>query len=308
MTDSATDTASSSLYKYVSVTGLRRILDGSIRFSQPSAFNDPFEFLPEIVMPDGEPERRISLAFDIMAKRRHPPVGDVGEVLDQHRSSDATARSIVEELNRVIGVFCLSRVNDSLLMWSHYADQYAGAVVEFDGSHEFFAGQIDVEYRPQRPRKHVSVFSGAVEPVPVAELCVKSDQWKYEREVRIVRQFADCEQVGEDPRSFPIFVQKIPLEAINSITLGERTPVPEQREIYQRIKETKIFLLLAAIDDTGYGFRREIIKYGVPASQMGPAMSTRTAHIFSDASTLHGEFARLLIEKHPLSRFVNKTV
>jgi hypothetical protein len=25
-------------------------------------------------------------------------------------------------------------------MWSHYADQYAGAVVEFDSGHEFFAG------------------------------------------------------------------------------------------------------------------------------------------------------------------------
>lgn len=33
-------------------------------------------------------------------------------------------------------------------MWSHYADQYAGAVVEFDGPYEFFDGQIDVEYTP----------------------------------------------------------------------------------------------------------------------------------------------------------------
>jgi len=32
---------------YVGIAGLRRILEGPIRFTQPSAFNDPFELLPE---------------------------------------------------------------------------------------------------------------------------------------------------------------------------------------------------------------------------------------------------------------------
>ena len=58
-----------------------------------------------------------------------------------------------------------------------------GAAVEFDGSHEFFAGQIDIDYRPTRPRRHVEVYlKGA--PIPVAELCAKSDQCAYEQEVR----------------------------------------------------------------------------------------------------------------------------
>ncbi len=55
-----------------------------------------------------------------------------------------------QQSNQHIGILSLARVKDSLLRWSHYVDQYAGAVVGFDGFHEFFAGQIDVEYRSTR--------------------------------------------------------------------------------------------------------------------------------------------------------------
>src|SRR5665647_407487 len=102
-----------SLYKYVSVRRLKAILDGSIRFTQPSAFNDPFELLPEIVIPDGEPERPISVSFDLAAKRRNPPVGDVADLPDRCSSSDPTSRDIVQQLNALIGILSLSRIGDS---------------------------------------------------------------------------------------------------------------------------------------------------------------------------------------------------
>jgi hypothetical protein len=308
MTHEATDSAASSLYKYVDIAGLERILKGTIRFTQPSAFNDPFELLPEVVIPIDEPERPINISFNIIAKRRDPPVGEVNDVPDHCRASDPTSRDIVQQLNSLIGILSLSRTNDSLLMWSHYADQYAGAVIEFDGSHEFFAGQIDVEYRRFRPKKHLSVYQTADEPVPVAELCAKSDQWKHEREIRVIRCLAECERVGEDPRGFPVYIQRVPIEAIRSVTIGERTKVPDQREIYARVKDTKIALSLAAIDHSGYAFRRERIKFDVPVSQVGPMMSPRTAHIFSDLQSQRGEFARWMVEKHPMSKAFNKPV
>jgi len=90
---------------------------------------------------------RSSVQFDILGERRNPPVGDVEVIPDGFGSGDPTSRDIVDQLNRRIGIFCLSRKSDSLLMWSHYADQYAGAVVEFDAAHELFAHPIDVEYR-----------------------------------------------------------------------------------------------------------------------------------------------------------------
>jgi hypothetical protein len=296
------------LYKYVDVAGLRRILDGSIRFTQPSAFNDPFELLPEIVLPTNEPARPINVSFDILARRRSPPVAELDHIPQNYCSSDATSRDIVRQLSVLIGILSVSRTNQSLLMWSHYADQYTGAVIEFDGSHEFFAGQIDIEYRPTRPKRDLSDYL-AGEPIPVSELCVKSDQAAHEQEVRVIRTLADCEKIDQyDQRGFQIYIRRIPLECIKGIFLGERTDVSVQREIYSRVKDTNISLTLAAVDASGYAFRHERIKFNVPASRMGPMMSPRTAHIFSNEQNVRAELARWMIDHHPLSKVVNKPI
>ena len=308
MTDAATGAASTPLYKYVDIAGLKRILQGSVRFTQPSAFNDPFELLPEVVVPNDAGERQLSFSFDVRAQRRQPPPGALNEVPDGCQASDAMSRDIVQQFNSLIGILCLSRVSDSLLMWSHYADQYAGAVVEFDGSHEFFDGQIDIEYRPLRPMRDIGAYVSPPEPIPVAELCAKSEQWKYEQEVRVIRSLADCEKNGIGPRGFPVYTQNLPPECIKSVTLGERTPVMEQRAIYDAVKDTRITLTLAAIDHRGYAFRRELIKMAVPVSEMNPWITPRTAHIFSHLTTPFGEIARHLIASHPMSKTVNKPV
>ncbi len=301
-------TEPTSFYKYVNLDGLRRILAGSVRLTQPSAFNDPFELLPEIVMPTNERERKINVQFDILGERRNPPDGEVEVIPDGFGSGDPTSRDIVNQLNALIGIFCLSRKSDSLLMWSHYADRYAGAVVEFDAAHEFFAHPIDVEYRARRPRRHIDDYLAGV-PIPVSELCTKSDQWAYEQEVRIIRRLVDCENTGKvDLRGFPIYTQTLPIEAIKSVMLGERMAVEVQREIFAIVMDTNIVLDLAAIDISGYGFRRERIKMHVPISKMGPWMSPRTAHIFRDLKSTRGEFARWMIDHHPLSKAVNKRV
>ncbi|HEY5209832.1 MAG TPA: hypothetical protein VIJ42_10345 [Stellaceae bacterium] len=308
MTDAATGAASAPLYKYVDIAGLRRILQGSVRFTQPSAFNDPFELLPEVVIANDSGEKQFSFSFDVRAQRRRPPPGALNEVPEGCQASDAMSRDIVQQFNSLIGILSLSRVNDSLLMWSHYADQYAGAVVVFDGSHEFFDGQIDVEYRPLRPMRDVGAYVSPPEPIPVAELCAKSEQWKYEQEVRVIRSLVDCEKKGIGPRGFPIYTQHLPPECIKSVTLGERTPVTEQRAIYDAVKDTRITLTLAAIDHRGYAFRRELIKMAVPVSEMNPWVTPRTAHIFSHLTTPFGEIARHLIANHPMSKTVNKPV
>jgi hypothetical protein len=306
MSDETPAVASPSLYKYVTRDVLKKILNGSVRFTQPTAFNDPFELLPEFVIPANATEEKVSIAFDILAQRRHPPVGDIDIVPEGSLSSDPTARDIVKDLNETIGILCLAQARDSLLMWSHYAEQYCGAVIEFDASHPFFANQIEVEYRSSRPRKDFQAFLQA--PVPLAELCTKSDQWRYEGEVRIVRLLSDCHSVGVDPRGFPVFVQAMPMEAVKSVTMGERMSVPDQREIYELIKDTDVGLLLAAIEHSGFTFRHERVKFNVPASRMQPMMSPRTAHIFNDGKSVRGEFAKWMVEKHPWSKIVNKPV
>ena len=299
MTDDA------SLYKYVSIVGLKRVLGGSVRFTQPGAFNDPFELLPELVIRKDYQNTGVSINFDLLATRRIPPVGEIKNISDGYTSSDFTSRNIVKDLNKMIGIFCVSKSPNYLLMWSHYADQYSGAVIEFDGSHDFFNGRIDIEYRTERQKKDLESYF--LEPVPLAEICVKSIDWQYEGEVRIIRKLSDCiDTKSLDQRGFPVFVQNMPLACIKTIAFGERTTVNHQREIYGLIRNTDIGLSLSALDNIGFTFRREVIRYSGPQSRnMGPTVSPRTAHIFSHLDSPLGEMARFMIEKHPASVIVN---
>ncbi len=181
------------LYKYVTINTLKHILSDGIRFTQPSAFNDPFELLPELCVSSTEAEKAISISFDINAERRFPPVGEIGTTPDGYNCSDIVSRKIVGQLNNSIGILCLSKNGTSLLMWAHYAAQYTGAVIEFDGAHEFFNGHFEVDYREARPKKDITAYLHEYKPVPLSELCVKPEQWSYEAEVRVIRKLSDCD-------------------------------------------------------------------------------------------------------------------
>ncbi len=100
----------------------------------------------------------------------------------------------------------------------------------------------------------------------------------------------------------------IPIDCIKAITLGERTPVAQQRDVFDLIKETNISLFLAAVANWHYQFRNELIKHNVPISETPPAISPRTAHIFSEWDNELGETARWMLEKHEYSEIVNETL
>ncbi|MGF6859212.1 DUF2971 domain-containing protein [Paraburkholderia sp. CI3] len=293
------------LHKYVNIATLKRILGGSIRMTQPGAFNDPFELLPEIIVRADQADEQVSFSFDILAPRRTNPLEAVVQLNDGHVASDITSRHILDQLNQQVGILCLSKSPNSILLWSHYADQYQGGVISFDANHEFFIGQIPVDYVEERPKKHIDSYKS--EHVPLAELCAKSVEWQYEQEVRIIRALRDCKKTEHlDQRGFPVFTADVPQEAVVTVALGERTPVAEQKEIYQLLRKTKIGLTLSAVDNVGYGFRQEIILY--PGEFRNPTVSPRTAHLFVDSNSFYAETARWMIDNHPASALVNKTV
>jgi hypothetical protein len=295
------------LYKYLTIDTLKKILSGSIRFTQPGAFNDPFEMLPELHIPESFREQNLKIKFSLTAPRREPPVGELKIDFESKHCSDVNSRKILASLNQSAGILCLTRNPASLLMWSHYADEYAGAMIEFEEEHDFFEGLFDIEYRKHRPKKDISSYLSDGVQIPIAELCVKPKEWEYEREIRIVRSLSECKKVKED-RKFPIFVMTIPQDAIKAIILGERTTIQNQKKIWSLVKDTHIALSLAAISNWGYEFRHEHIKFNKSVSELSPIISPRTANIFLDEGGSLGEVARWTIKNHKLSEMVNSTV
>ena len=294
-----------SLYKYVKFEDLKRILKGSIRFSQPGAFNDPFEMVPELYVPEEFGKQEVAFRFSLTAARREPLVGALDDDFTSDYCSDENSRRILDTLNQTIGILCLSRNGSSQLMWSHYAGGYSGAVVKFDETHKFFLGHFEIKYSERRPKMDIASLTYDDEPTPIAELCVKAQEWEYEKEVRVIRRLADCRYEGI-VNDFPIYVMDLPLDCIRSVTLGERMPVLHQREIWDLVKNMPdTWLYLDAVSNWGYEFRSEPIK--IPGLQ-NPLVSPRTAHMFADEEGIFGDLARAILEKHPLSKMMNHTL
>jgi hypothetical protein len=295
-----------SIYKYTSIENLHHILNGSIRLTQPGAFNDPFELAIEIYCPPEVLTTELNIGFDIKQKRRKKLKYKLNDDIKGEYCHDYISRVLIEQLNSSMGILCLTKNSDSLLMWAHYANGYSGVVIEFDDEHPFFEGLLEVRYTAKRPRVDIRNFFEDNGNIPISELFIKPSEWKYEREIRLARSLASCKKISDG--QYPVYVADIPIECIKSITFGERTSIDEQRKIFDIIKNTHIGLGLAAISNRNYDFRYETIKYKYPISEVSPVISPRTANIFSEQQNQLGEISRFMIASHELSVVVNKTL
>jgi hypothetical protein len=221
------------LYKYVSANSAKKILQQkTLRWSTPLSFNDPFdgqydqhiEF--EMV---GALSRIEDELWSIYTRQKEPAsLNKLGLVFKQFREKlpalsryqvfegpEGLRPAIKESMNKTVEalppvhasirkiisatkVLCLSEVSDNLLMWSHYAKDHTGAVLEFSTDDptpkNIFAVAEPIDYRKVMPRMLneddlVAMLSGQFEidreKVWKNAILVKAEDWAYERERRI---------------------------------------------------------------------------------------------------------------------------
>lgn len=115
-------------------------------------------------------------------------------------------------LLRDIKCACFSEVNNSILMWSHYAEQHEGMVISFSPYINFWRGaefrKINYsDFRPELPNKKTR------ENEYVWKLLMnKAECWDYEKEWRLIHM----DKPGEDA------FMSINKDAVKSIILGVR--------------------------------------------------------------------------------------
>ena len=152
------------MFKYTtSKTALAILTTGTMRWSAPYVFNDPFDlqFDMPLIIKDAARMRRAIL--DYLWKAHYSPDGlpagnILGELIRQVRPifpkmsrkefdkqfgeavdiANARLPSLIEQfypqfnaLMKDVKILCLSDRNESILMWSHYSDCHQGAVLEF---------------------------------------------------------------------------------------------------------------------------------------------------------------------------------
>jgi hypothetical protein len=238
------------LYKFIGKSDdVRFLLQGCVKFTSIPELNDPSELLPNVVPQDVRASlqrlRQKGYSDEDMVHLRHQEkllqrLAPRSLAIPAPKTKEAATRIIrsafyddlpllqhrleetAETISSKVGIFCLTKRNDSLPMWAHYAQNATGLVVGFRELCDIFRGDdtgilyrpISVRYERERlgvtfdPRTHESLFFA------------KFQDWSYEQEVRVVLPLADCRQAMNGGRQLHLF--DIAPRQIAQVILGWR--------------------------------------------------------------------------------------
>lgn len=177
------------VFKFISLDKLILLLKGgSIKFSKPSNFNDPFDC--NITIDTNNTTEEIEKYVNDVAIRKNLNQQDkeqfLSKLLDPDERFKITNNAVRQSIDSH-GLSCFSKFNTNLLMWAHYADSYNGACIKFDilKDIEFFDLPFLVRYEPQYP-----VINYLKNEDELSKLIVetKSKDWEYEQEMRVLKR------------------------------------------------------------------------------------------------------------------------
>ena len=233
-----------------------------LRFTQPMALNDPYECLPAISETDYKKLLKQAVESveneDLMSRittndtERQMILNELSsacESLEQqykesNRVEEMFMESYLRNLNERVVIFCLSKRNDSSLMWSHYTDGHKGFIIGFESEHKFFKRQKDdppdigtlEEVRYSADRYVVDIANLKI----TSELfLIKNNEWEYEKEMRLVKNQNQASEVI-DTQNPKIFLFDTPKDAITSVIFGINSSEELKKEIQENLQSDEI--------------------------------------------------------------------
>jgi hypothetical protein len=216
-----------SFFKYLSFETAGAVLDNrTLRWSTPKCFNDPFDMQIDLGI-DCDVEAVAQATLEKMWRRCHgmapkssnasgAMLDKVGFLLTKLGRAEFDSRmrpgvmatletlpSITKKFSADLRealmstkVLCLSEVKDSILMWSHYAKNHTGLVLEFVNVEGY-----DSPYKLCRPIEYIKAAPQLGDPEQIAQILSgegsisstivdrmifsKAEPWAYEKEWRI---------------------------------------------------------------------------------------------------------------------------
>ena len=194
------------LYKYYSYNSnsLSVLINKKVWFSKPISLNDPFDlgidFINDITSKDFSYMIETCKNQPFVSTQRKQELDRIGAL--EKKSPDPVALTESwEEANKKLrddlknsGVFCMSELNDNILMWSHYADNHRGFCIEFVRKPDNLLGDIEAT----NPVIYNCYFPT---PAPFSDegrnkcfddlFLTKYKDWAYEKEWRLVNEKGD---------------------------------------------------------------------------------------------------------------------
>lgn len=262
------------LYKFVKESEkenhsvLQSCIEGNIMFSRIPDLNDPSEMFTSV--DDDEMEKSLNRILDegcfdneLVNLQKH--INLMSKIFPEneaayHQSAmnlsllKVFPREIIISLIRQlptllqktndliqkrIGIFCVSETFDSYPMWSHYADQARGFVVEYVGLEQKFEGDATGVFDVFKPINYCDKCRSKVSfsPSSLNELFFsKLKDWEYEHEIRLVKLLADCRTEKTENHTRYFAKEKYP-EKISRIIVGWNNSPVQLEEIRNCVKQ-----------------------------------------------------------------------
>jgi hypothetical protein len=145
-------------YRQCSSYNLSSLVDDSLWGSTPDRFNDPYDSVFRFDFPAAiKYAQSIISEEDIQSlndsKRKKSSKTIIKEFFDDQYVSSVTT------MKRSVLITCLSEVGDSEIMWSHYADNGKGFVVEYNFDDLQFMINKEIEVRKQMSIEQSRLFN-----------------------------------------------------------------------------------------------------------------------------------------------------
>lgn len=172
--------------------------------------------------------------------------------------------NLKNDLNNRFGILSLTTRNDNLTMWSHYACEHKGFVIELSPESQIFQNAKSkiklfrslqkVSYRAQRPS--ATLLDSLDNAQGLSSLLrmiflMKSLDWKYEQELRMLTTLNE----GVREVSPGIFVKELEAASILNIFLGVNSNVTlkdDIQKILARSELSHVGVFQGVIDENEY--------------------------------------------------------
>ena len=182
------------LYKYRSMKseGVEDIFTKMKIFASDSTvFDDPFESMPRLTGVESSLKKEKHLKDLVNIKFPHATKKEKKKLMKGKKpllTDQTRLKNTYKEFIKTIGVYCLSEINDNLIMWSLYADSHRGFCLEFDSSIEnsLFWEAFKVIYSSEYPTVNMMEI-GINAETSQKVLLTKFIGWENQKEWRILK-------------------------------------------------------------------------------------------------------------------------
>jgi hypothetical protein len=240
------------LFKYVAAPeAVEAMLGGSLKFTPVDQLNDPMEVFPffdeaevreslDVLRRDGCSEEQFSwlthqhnllrllapeLIFMPLPQDRELVGRIYGLAAYEHLPlMRQMLIATIEAIRSKVGILSLSERSDCVPMWAHYARDAAGFAIALDGLDLRYPGDKTGSLNIAKPVLYSERFLGMTFDPPSQDRLFfsKIEDWRYEKEWRVVRALEQCRRAG--PSGAPLFLDDVPIDHVAGVICGWKVP------------------------------------------------------------------------------------